>query len=38
MKTELSFHTVLGIDFFEKYDLFLAVREKRRGIALLEKQ
>lgn len=33
----LNIKAMLGIDIFEKYDLFIAVKGKKRGIALMKK-
>lgn len=33
-----NIQAMLGIDIFEQYDLFFAVKAERRGIALLEKE
>ena len=34
----MNFRAILGIDIFQQYDLFIAARGKRRGIAILEKR
>jgi len=34
----MNFRAILGIDIFKQYDLFIAAKGKRRGIAILEKR